>query len=250
MEKISIYLLILFFIACFSGCFNPFEKSKKVPRNIILSDANEIIVVSKKKQKLYFYEKKGGKFTLLKTFDCSTGKEEGRKQIEGDKKTPEGIYFFIKEYKERELSDIYGAKAYVMDYPNFFDKLDNRSGSAIWLHGIDKILKKRNSNGCVALKNRDLKFLSKKIHLFKTPIIIVEDVKLTYASTQKSLKRKIKSFILNYMKNLKTNTSFEIVSIYKFQNDYVATIKEEGDKPQKPRKLFIRKTQETFEVLN
>ena len=61
------------------------------------------IVVEKQTQKLFLYARDGS-YREMYRMEASTGKGAGAKSREGDTKTPEGIYFFITEHKERDLA--------------------------------------------------------------------------------------------------------------------------------------------------
>ncbi len=138
---------------------------------------SHVMLVDKSKQKLlvYAYNKNG--IRKVGTFACSTGKVRGAKRRSGDQKTPEGIYFFVKKHYKKDLAPIYGDLAFPMDYPNQIDRLAGRSGYAIWLHGTNKSLKPRDSNGCVVVENSTINKLAEIIRLNRTPIIITGKVK-------------------------------------------------------------------------
>jgi len=141
------------------------------------------IVVEKETQKLMLYE--GGSVLRKKySFPCSTGQGNGKKKRSGDRKTPEGVYFFTKAFKKRELSPIYGNRAFVIDYPNFIDNKSKRDGNNIWLHGSNKPIKPRNSNGCVVMNNSDLEKVAKYIRLNETPIIITQKLNMVRSQDQ------------------------------------------------------------------
>jgi ketosteroid isomerase-like protein len=133
------------------------------------------LVVEKASQTLSVYEWKRG-FTRKHRFPCSTGEVSGKKERIGDRKTPEGVYFFTRAFDKRDLGPIYGNRAFVTDYPNFLDKKQSRDGHDIWLHGTNKPLKPRDSNGCIVMENRDIDLVAQYIQLNRTPIIIKEDV--------------------------------------------------------------------------
>ena len=119
-------------------------------RVVTKMELKSAILVEKKSQTLFLYSAKEGHLLLEFQAACSTGEVFGRKQKSGDRKTPEGIYFLLDEYKDKYLSPIYGKKAFPTDYPNLLDKKAGRNGSAIWIHGTNKKLKPMDSNGCVA----------------------------------------------------------------------------------------------------
>ncbi|MBC8199249.1 MAG: L,D-transpeptidase family protein [Desulfobacterales bacterium] len=180
------------------------------------SSTKYAMVVEKETQQLlvYSYDDYDDSFKEMSIFKCSTGEMAGGKLRSGDKKTPEGVYFFTNEHKKRDLSPIYGNKAFPIDYPNFFDRIEGRRGHSIWLHGTNQSIKARDSNGCVVLANQDIDKLAKYIVLHKTPIIIVD--KLSYASFDD--KSRIKSSIFNFLKQwnhaLENGTYHEYLECY------------------------------------
>lgn len=111
-----------------------------------------IIAVSKADRKLGLYEYDHG--TLESQFDSSVmvGKM-GQKLIEGDLKTPVGVYELTARFKPKD--SYLGPLAFSLSYPNLLDKIQNRKGSGIWIHGYP--LKggrtDDNTRGCIVLKN-------------------------------------------------------------------------------------------------
>jgi len=129
------------------------------------------IVVEKVAQKVHVFHRDNPR-TPIKTYPCSTGENGGAKTRMNDRKTPEGVYFVIKSYVEKDLSPIYGARAFPLDYPNPIDKKEGRGGYGIWFHGTNKPLKPRDTNGCIVLENNNINDLARYITLYETPIII------------------------------------------------------------------------------
>jgi murein L,D-transpeptidase YafK len=152
------------------------------------------IFVEKATQTLTVYEFTDMLF-LKHRFPCSTGEVSGKKQQSGDRKTPEGVYFFTKAFAEKELAPIYGSRAFVMDYPNFADRKFKRGGDNIWLHGSDKPIKPRDSNGCIVMNNDDLEVLARYIQLNRTPITVVEKLNLVPPQSQRSGKESLMGFL-------------------------------------------------------
>jgi murein L,D-transpeptidase YafK len=132
------------------------------------------LVVDKSIAKMYLYFFNGDT-KLLKTYDVVTGKVPGNKLEQGDLKTPEGIYFFD-EYKS-DLPAKFGGRAIPFGFPNPVDKIENRHGYGIWLHGVDtneRVAKKFDTEGCVAAANEDLVNVLTFIQTQTTPIIILD----------------------------------------------------------------------------
>jgi murein L,D-transpeptidase YafK len=174
---------------------NAFAEGEFYPSSILKMDpkfSHHVFLVEKQTHKLYIFENTETFPKLLKTFSMMTGKFKGNKSMDGDHKTPEGIYdlydFFTKESLLRRFGDygkIYGAGAFPMNYPNVIDEMANKKGSGIWLHSTDddsRISKELDSKGCVVVQNQDLKEISQYIEMNHTPIIVTQD--LTYLSKE------------------------------------------------------------------
>jgi len=131
-----------------------------------------LILVEKALQKLYLY-RYDGRYQLVKSYTCSTGEKNGTKRQEKDEKTPEGIYFNVKEYRDSKIT-IFGDRAFGLNYPDVFDDLEGNSGGGIFLHGANRGIKPFKTNGCVILSNDDISDLDNRIQIKSTPVIIGE----------------------------------------------------------------------------
>ena len=152
------------------------------------------LVVEKNSQQITLF-KYDGQYQAVDTMQCSTGKSRGDKRISGDKKTPVGAYFFTQVFSDQELAPLYGTRAFPLDYPNFIDRRQGRNGYAIWMHGTNRPLKDRDSNGCIALANRDIDKLSAYIALKDTPILITDQVGYKPSEQAASENATIRSFL-------------------------------------------------------
>ena len=147
--------------------------------------SHHVIIVDKNSHQLFIYENKNSYPVLLKTYSVATGKFSGDKMIEGDKKTPEGIYLITHFRSSRELleaygkeGEIYGAGAFVLNYPNPIDTIQGKTGHGIWLHSTNdnsRISIGTDSKGCVVTTNEDLADISRFVELGKTPLVITQN---------------------------------------------------------------------------
>lgn len=171
------------------------------------------IIVEKSTQNLYLYAF-GETNRVIFRMPTSTGEVHGAKSRAGDKKTPEGVYFFTKEHQKRDLAPIYGSRAFPMDYPNLMDQIFERDGNSIWMHGTNKPLKPRDSNGCVALENKNIDKLAEYITLNRTPIVVVD--KLTYIPSQTSneLKKPVHELLTQWEAALERGTYHDYLMFY------------------------------------
>ena len=130
-----------------------------------------VIAVDKAKQRLFLVE--GG---TVRPFVCTTGQREGDKQVRGDLKTPEGVYFVLRKRTDRLDFEDYGGEAYILDYPNPVDRLRGKTGSGIWVHSRGHAVTPRESRGCVVLNLKDIAVVGPKLRP-GTPVVIGETAK-------------------------------------------------------------------------
>ncbi|NOS95618.1 MAG: L,D-transpeptidase family protein, partial [Methylotenera sp.] len=135
---------------------------------------SHLVVVDTDKSRLYLYKNEQGQLKYVADYYITVGKNGIIKQTEGDKRTPIGVYFASAKLNQ-PLPDLYGDGAYPLNYPNEWDRENNRKGSGIWLHGTPSYTYSRApraSDGCVVLANQDLKTLAPILQAGKTPVII------------------------------------------------------------------------------
>jgi len=192
------------------------SRTPPVEMSIFFSPAESpeyVVLVEKEPQRLSLFKYDG---TLSEVFrmPCSTGENQGPKVRSGDAKTPEGVYFFIKEHKKRDLAPIYGTRAFPIDYPNVMDTLVGRNGNAIWLHGTNKPLKPRDSNGCIVLRNKDIDRLAQFITLNRTPMIIVDTISQKPVVPGRRTRTEILDFVEAWIGAIESGTYHDYLSFY------------------------------------
>lgn len=112
------------------------------------------------------------------SYTCSSGQIDGDKEIEGDKKTPEGVYFVTGSILEELDFEEYGSKAYPLNYPNPIDILEQKTGYGIWVHGKGNSFRTKGTRGCVAFPEKDMLTLYPNF-VVSYPVIIGEQVTLS-----------------------------------------------------------------------
>ncbi len=116
----------------------------------------KFFAVDKDTQTLSLYRCKSP-LKVIGSYPCTTGQHPGDKVVEGDLRTPEGVYF-IKGRLHRTLDwGLYGNLAYDLNFPNPIDRIKGKTGYGIWVHGRGKKLVPRDTRGCVAMKTDDLR---------------------------------------------------------------------------------------------
>ena len=221
---LSCFLFFLLFLFSFSGKVYGTKEvkihtghDKAIPLSLLGMDFKEesyAILVEKQKQKLFLYGSLDGEVELIKSFPCSTGENSGDKKEKGDRKTPEGIYFFTRTFGDEELNPRYGVKAFVLNYPNFFDRLQKKDGRGIWLHGTNKSLLPNDSKGCIALNNQDILELVKYISLYRTPIIVLEEIENLPEEEIGRKERQLKNFVYKWHNSWENKELLNYMSCY------------------------------------
>lgn len=114
----------------------------------------------------------------LASYRIAIGKEEGDKQVEGDNRTPEGIYFAQTIIDGNKLPAKYGPYAIPINFPNEHDRFIGKTGYGIWLHGVEKdarVEEAKVTEGCVAFYNADIDSLTKWLKPRQSIIVIAKD---------------------------------------------------------------------------
>ncbi|HED35190.1 MAG TPA: hypothetical protein ENJ08_13420 [Gammaproteobacteria bacterium] len=154
---------------------------QKLPSSLTRLDNfyRHAIVVDLRQSRLYLFDNSQRVPVLIKDFFISMGQGGAGKFVEGDLKTPLGVYFVQSYISPEQLADKYGAGAYPVNYPNAWDRLQGRTGSGIWLHGTRSGIYNRPllaSRGCVVLPNDDLLNVGEHIDLKNTPMLMSDGI--------------------------------------------------------------------------
>lgn len=116
---------------------------------------------------------------LIADFYISVGLSGIDKWVEGDKRTPLGVYYITSSLNPQNLPDLYGVGALPINYPNALDNQRGKTGSGIWLHGTPRdqfVRAPLASDGCVVLSNPDLQRVLATVRTRTTPVIIASEL--------------------------------------------------------------------------
>ncbi|WP_297650782.1 L,D-transpeptidase [Hydrogenophaga sp.] len=144
------------------------------------------IAIDASRSRLYLFENlnavrgahgvdRAPRLKLLGDFYISVGLQGIEKSVEGDKRTPLGVYYITSNLNPADLPDLYGVGALPINYPNPLDMQRGKTGSGIWLHGTpsDQFVRApQASDGCVVLANPDLERLLTTVRIRTTPVVI------------------------------------------------------------------------------
>ena len=116
---------------------------------------------------------------LVGDFYISVGLSGIEKSVEGDKRTPLGVYYITSSLNPADLPDLYGVGALPINYPNPLDVQRGKTGSGIWLHGTPSeqfVRAPQASDGCVVLSNPDLERVLATVQIRTTPVVIAPEL--------------------------------------------------------------------------
>ncbi len=191
-----------------------------IPSQLLsLSTRNKhVIAVDTSRSRLYVLENGVQGLRLISDYYISVGKAGAGKQIEGDLKTPLGIYYLTTPIEPKNLAPLYGGGALPINYPNPFDQRLGKTGSGIWLHGTmpEKYARQpKSSDGCVVLSNPDLRQVMATVAVKTTPVIISHRLDWV-APNQVHTERQQFELTLNAWREAKSKGQFDkLYSFYK-----------------------------------
>lgn len=143
------------------------------------STTRHAIAVDVSRSRLYLFAHEQGTLRLINDYYVSVGKQGADKLVEGDQKTPLGVYHTLESIDPKLLEDRFGSAALPLNYPNALDRTLGRTGSGILLHGVPSDTYVRAplaTDGCVALANDDLLRIAATINPRYTPVVIAREL--------------------------------------------------------------------------
>jgi len=190
-----------------------------IPASIIkLSDKTKYtVVVELDHSRLYIFKNDNGIPKLVKDYYATIGKKGAGKYVEGDNKTPVGVYNVTRFIADSKLPDLYGSGAFPIDYPNSWDRRLGKTGHGIWLHGTPTNTYSRpplSSEGCVALSNDDFTNLRSFVDVKRSPVIITRKINWLEADTWIQQQKNYAQLLDNWVKDWESLDSNRYLSNY------------------------------------
>ena len=170
---------------------------EKLPSSLLhIGNHPYVLVADMQNGRLYVYQNSQGQPELIRDYYMSVGSAGYGKEVEGDNKTPIGVYHVNRYIEGKRLPDLYGKGAFPVNYPNKYDRFLKRTGYGIWLHGTPSTTYARapwTSEGCFVLSNEDLLDIAQFVSAeAKTPVILSDHVEWI---SREELNQKRKEFL-------------------------------------------------------
>lgn len=147
---------------------------------VLSTRSKHAIAVDASRSRLYLFENSASGLRLIGDYYISVGKAGTSKTVEGDQRTPLGVYYITSNLDPKSLKDFYGSGALPISYPNILDSKRGKTGSGIWLHGTPPSQFSRPpqaTDGCVVLANPDLQHIINTVEVRTTPVVIASELK-------------------------------------------------------------------------
>ncbi|CAG0952136.1 hypothetical protein MTYP_00251 [Methylophilaceae bacterium] len=194
------------------------QKPRGLPEPLWQLDANHqhVVVVDTGKSRLYLYRNANGKPVYVADYYVTVGKNGSDKFVEGDKRTPIGIYIAGARLT-KELPDFYGGIAYPLNYPNEWDRRMGKKGSGIWLHGTPSDTYSRPplaSDGCLVMANPELKSIMPILQSGRTLFVIDNNLKWLEANQVSQQKEALANALETWRRDWESQATDRYLSHY------------------------------------
>jgi len=154
---------------------------------------------------------------LVRQHYVGSGKAGYGKEIEGDNKTPLGVYRITGKRKGSSLPDLYGSGALTLNYPNALDRKLGRTGYGIWIHGVPHAQSSRaprSSEGCVTMSNDHMLTLMNQVNVSNTIVVLTRDLIYDTAVERKERQSQFRELFARYQRTLLSDDTDAQVQIY------------------------------------
>ena len=222
MRKMFNFLSLTLSLFCAFSVFAEDSAQPKFPKQVLNLSADErvrtnALLADKNDRQLNVVDLPSlNEGKSLETYNIDIGKKSGDKKKRNDKRTPEGIYVFLEKKTQPEIPyDLYGSMAFTTNYPNYFDKHENKTGDGIWLHSVpDDVPLTRGSRGCVVLRNDDIKKIQSNIKTMKTVIIIDRKIDWIDLNSHTELKKQALNWLEKWRNDWETQNIESYIEHY------------------------------------
>ena len=147
----------------------------------------------------------------------SIGLKGAGKERAWDKRTPLGVYFVTESLDTSKLHEKYGVAAFPLDYPNAWDRYNDRTGYGIWLHGVDANNPDRpplDTDGCLALPNEELLKLVSRIEPTVTPVIVARKMDWSPPANVEALRAEFRIALDQWRTSLQDGDILAYLALY------------------------------------
>lgn len=178
---------------------------------------DHVVLVDLASSDLYLFDTRTATPKLIKKHYISSGEAGFGKLVEGDLKTPLGVYRINNFRSDASLPSLYGSGALTLNYPNALDKALGRTGYGIWLHGnppVNRSRSPRSSEGCVTMANDHLLDLHEQINIDRTKVVLTNDVQWIEKNKIANQRERFQELFTQYRNAWLNNNIDDLKAIY------------------------------------
>ena len=191
----------------------------KLPASLIrIPESTETLFIAEiSTAQFHRFNRSGDGVVLSGSHYMSIGQNGSGKQRSGDKRTPLGAYFVTEQLDTSKLHEKYGVTAFPLDYPNAWDRLADRGGNGIWVHGVmpqGGRRPERDTDGCSALPNEDLSLLAPDFRDNVTPVLVTLTVDWVEAAENRALRSELEGRISEWADVQQKGDLYAYLSLY------------------------------------
>lgn len=177
----------------------------------------DILVAETGAATMHRFTRVGDRIVKVDQRYMSIGRNGAGKERAWDRRTPLGVYFITESLDTSKLHDKYGVAAYPLDYPNAWDRFNERTGDGIWLHGVDHKNPERpprDTDGCLALPNEEILKLAARLEPLVTPVIVTRNMQWAGPSEVDTLRHEFRQALERWRGSLERGDVFDYLSQY------------------------------------
>lgn len=177
----------------------------------------DILIADTGSATMHRFERSGNGVVEVDQRYMSIGTAGAGKQRAWDRKTPLGLYFITESLDTSKLHDKYGVAAFPLDYPNAWDRHNERTGYGIWLHGVDHNNPQRpplDTDGCLAIPNDELSRLVGRLQPLITPVIVAREIRWALPADLDALRAEFRLALDAWRESLASGDLFTYLSLY------------------------------------
>ena len=194
-------------------------QKSQLPGNLVQAGKHltHLVVADLESSVLYQYQVNQQHSTLVRSHYIGSGEGGFGKRLEGDLKTPLGVYTINGFLSDSSLPDLYGSGALTLDYPNVLDQHLGRTGYGIWLHGVPSAQRSRSpysSEGCVTMSNQHLERLATELDASSTRVILTNTAAELDETYRNTLTEQFHRLFERYQQAWMSGNEKQLMSLY------------------------------------
>lgn len=177
----------------------------------------DILIADTSSATMHRFARAGDDLVPIDQRYMSIGLNGAGKERAWDRRTPLGIYFITERLDTSKLHDKYGVAAFPLDYPNAWDRFNERTGDGIWLHGVDHKNPERpplDTDGCLSLPNDELLRLADRLEPLVTPVIVTREMRWRPPSSIEELRLEFRQALDRWRRSLESGDLLMYLSLY------------------------------------